>query len=117
MAPWDIEFYRTERGLSPIDEFIDELQPRDLRATIRLMTALEQVGPALRFPHARHIDGPLWELRPGRARFFYIIAGRTIWVLHAYRKKTQEAPPREIELAFRRLGELERRGELGSQKP
>ncbi|GEM_PF-4389120 len=60
-------------------------------------------------PAARHIEGPILELRPPRSRFLYVIKGRRIIVLVALRKQKGETPPREIKLAFRRLAEVERR--------
>ena len=32
---------------------------------------LREFGLSLGMPHARHINGKLWELRPGANRFFY----------------------------------------------
>ena len=61
-------------------------------------------------PLARHIDGDLWELRPGANRLFYFLyTGQRIIVLHAYRKKTDKAPKKEVDTALRRMNDwLER---------
>ena len=69
-------------------------------------------GPSLRLPHSRAFGDGLFELRPrGRAgigRAFYCFRfGRRIVVLHAFIKKTQQAPDRELKLARMRLKELQ----------
>lgn len=62
-------------------------------------------------PHAKHIGGKLWELRPGANRFFYFASvGRQFVVLHAYRKQSQKTPAQELALAERRLAEVLRGG-------
>jgi phage-related protein len=58
-------------------------------------------------PHARQIKGKLWELRPGGVRLFYFAyIGQQFVILHGYRKQSQKAPDREIEIAMRRMQEL-----------
>jgi phage-related protein len=46
--------------------------------------------------------------RPGEFRVIYVASiGSTIYVLHAFHKKTQKTPKRDIDLAaarFRRIG-------------
>lgn len=48
----------------------------------------------------KHIEDGIWELRPGNNRVFYFFYEDDIFVLlHAFRKKTQKTPRREIEKA------------------
>ena len=45
--------------------------------------------------------------RSGQIRFFYFIKkGEAIYMLHAFRKKTQELPKSEIELTLKRVREV-----------
>lgn len=45
--------------------------------------------------------------RNGQVRVFYFIKkGDAIYMLHAFKKKTQELPKNEIELALRRIKEI-----------
>ena len=46
----------------------------------------------------------------GRA-FFCTLVERKILILHAYIKKSQKTPARELEVARKRLAEVQRRGE------
>jgi phage-related protein len=78
----------------------------------RLVELLAEYGPSLRLPHSRAFGAGLFELRPrgrsgiGRA-FYCFMVGKQVIVLHAFIKKTQETPDRELKLARRRLKELQ----------
>ena len=77
----------------------------------RLVELLAEHGPSLRLPHSRAFGDGLFELRPrgrsgiGRAFYCFILARRIV-VLHAFIKKSQETPDRELKLARKRLKEL-----------
>lgn len=77
----------------------------------RLIELLMEFGPSLRMPHSRSLGGGLFELRPhghegiGRALYCYM-DGKRIVILHAFVKKTQEAPEKELRLARKRLKEV-----------
>ena len=73
---------------------------------------LVEHGPNLRLPHSRSFGDGLFELRPrgreGIGRTFYcFMIGKRVVVLHAFIKKTQETPDRELKLARKRLKELQ----------
>lgn len=78
----------------------------------RLVELLVEYGPSLRLPHSRAFGDGLFELRPrgrsgiGRA-FYCFMVGKRVVVLHAFIKKTQETPDRELKLARKRLKELQ----------
>jgi phage-related protein len=64
-------------------------------------------------PHSKAMGGGLFELRPkgrsgiGRA-FYCFCSGRVITVLHAFVKKTQKTPRRELLIARERLSNVKR---------
>lgn len=67
---------------------------------------------ALCMPHARHIDGRIWEMRAkgrdGIARGLYVVVtDRRVIVVRFFIKKTQKTPLSEIRLALKRCGENE----------
>ena len=99
--------YFHERVLAEIESW-----PVDVLADYaRLVELLSEHGPSLRLPHSRALGDGLFELRPrgrsGIGRAFYCFAiGRRIVVLHAFVKKTQQTPDRELALARKRLKEL-----------
>jgi len=77
----------------------------------RLVELLMEFGPNLRMPHSRAMGDGLFELRPrgregiGRALYCYV-DGQRIVILHAFVKKTQETPEKELRLARKRLKEV-----------
>jgi phage-related protein len=78
----------------------------------RLVELLAEHGPALKMPHSKSLGQGLFELRPhaeegiGRA-FYCFLKGRKVTVVHAFIKKTQETPQRELKIARKRVKELQ----------
>jgi phage-related protein len=76
----------------------------------RLVELLMEFGPNLRMPHSRAMGGGLFELRArgregiGRALYCFVV-GRRVVILHAFVKKTQETPEKELRIARRRMKE------------
>jgi phage-related protein len=77
----------------------------------RLVELLIEFGPDLRMPHSRTMGGGLFELRPrgrdgiGRALYCFVVGQRVV-VLHAFVKKSQAAPKRDLDIARRRMKEV-----------
>ncbi|MDE9500213.1 type II toxin-antitoxin system RelE/ParE family toxin, partial [Xenorhabdus bovienii] len=67
-------------------------------------------GNQLKMPHSKVIGGGLFELRVGDkniARTLYAFEiGEKIYLLHAFVKKTQKTPSGSIEIARKRLQEM-----------
>jgi len=104
---FEIEYFH-ERVLVEIESW-----PVDVLAdSARLVELLPEHGPNLRLPHSRPLGDGLFELRPrgrsgiGRA-FYCFLLDRRIVVLHAFIKKTQQTPDRELKLARKRQKELQ----------
>lgn len=104
---WQIFFYEDHRGKNPVLEFLDSLPARDRAKANNALRLLEEFGTNLTMPHARRIEGRLWELRPGDNRLFYFLQlERKFILLHGYRKQSMKAPEKEIATALRRMQEL-----------
>jgi len=77
----------------------------------RMVELLMEFGPDLRMPHSRAMGGGLFELRPhgrqgiGRA-FYCFITGQCVVILHAFLKKTQATPERDLQIARKRMKEV-----------
>ena len=100
--------YFHERVLADVESW-----PVDVLADYaRLVELLVEYGPSLRLPHSRALGEGLFELRPrgksgiGRAIYSFLL-GKRIVVLHAFIKKSQRFPDRELKLARKRLKELQ----------
>ena len=106
-----IEFYRKRDGTSDVLDFLDDLRQRsssdkDARTQFRQMNLyidlLRMNGTNLSVKIAKHLDDDILELRPGNNRvLFFYHKGDAYVLLHHFRKKTQETPPREIKQAKR----------------
>jgi phage-related protein len=64
-----------------------------------------------RLPHSRSLGESLFELRPrgksgiGRA-FYCFLVGKRVVIVHAFVKKTQQTPDKDLKLARKRAKEL-----------
>jgi phage-related protein len=90
-----------------------ESWPVDILADYaRLIELLALHGPNLRLPHSKTLGDGLFEVRPhghsgiGRALYCFL-QGKRIVVVHAFVKKTQEIPDKELRLARKRVKELQ----------
>jgi len=77
----------------------------------RLLKMLMEFGPDLRMPHSRALGEGLFELRPrgshATARGLYCFqSGRKIVILHAFAKKSQQTPDKDLRIARKRLKEI-----------
>ena len=89
-----------------------ESWPGDVFADFgRLTDLLIEYGPMLRLPHSRSMGDGLFELRPrgrsGIGRAFYVfLTGRRIVIVHAFIKKSQQTPAKELRLARQRARKI-----------
>jgi phage-related protein len=90
-----------------------EAWPVDVLADYaRLVELLIEHGPNLRLPHSRSMGEGLFELRPkgrsgiGRAMYCFLV-GRRVVVVHAFIKKTQQTPDKDLKIARKRVKELQ----------
>lgn len=111
---WKIFLYRAPNGEQPVQKFIDNLELKaqaKVRNTIHL---LSEFGTRLSSPYVKKIIGTeLWELRilgEDSIRILYIaITNKTFLLLHAFKKKKQKTPLKEIKTALNRLQDYKNR--------
>lgn len=104
---WTVEF------LNETAEAEFDCLPTEIKAKIvRISQLIEQVGIfSVKEPYVRHVQDKIWEIRArGKeklARSLYITStGKRVVILRTFVKKTRKTPKREIELALRRIKEL-----------
>lgn len=106
-----IYFYETGTGNSPIRRFIDGLPKEDQARFLEVIDEIEEKGLDATRVQLKPIEGKLWEIkfRSVRAgyRVFYILMERErmIW-LHAFSKRTQKTPHKELDIARKRMKEV-----------
>lgn len=107
--PWKVNFYQNLRGESSVQEFILAQEKINISKITRYIDLLENNGPFLKPPYIKKIQDKLYELRiSGQAeiRIFYTIRNGEYYLLHAFKKKTQQTPLKELKIALNRIREL-----------
>lgn len=115
--PNTVVYFEATSGECEVQNFLDDLRRVSRKAAAKChqyIGLLEQLGRGLRYPYARHVDGPIWELRPEYGgveyRFLYAQIGPDRFILlTAFMKDYQELRDQDIERAHRRLAEYKER--------
>lgn len=112
--PWQVIYYTTDRGDIPVKTFLDTTRPKVKTKVLRLLMHCGEYGLAGIIPHIKKLVGtPLWEIRllgEESVRILFVTqVGKRILLLHAFYKKTQKTPPKEIATALFRLREYKQK--------
>lgn len=94
---------------SSLEDFINKLDKPVISKTLRTIDLLEKFGRDLGLPHSKKVSARLFELRIHGAqnvRIFYTFHKSKIFLLHAFIKKSQKIPQRELNNAFQKLKNL-----------
>lgn len=106
---WKVKFFQTKRGEYPVREFIEKLEKKTYTRALRSITFLEYFGPFVKMPYSKKIAPGLYELRIKGAesiRIIYVQVNQIYYLVHAFKKKTDKIPAREIKTALDRGSEL-----------
>lgn len=102
---WVIDFY------SGVEDAIIEMPPQIQARMIRLLELMEEHGANPGAPHTTPMGDGLFEIRAkgkegiGRALFCYM-KGKHVHILHAFVKKSQKTPKKDLDLAKIRMKEV-----------
>lgn len=101
-------FYKKDNGKEPVMENIFELEKNEKVKILKVLDDIREKGFKATGCEFRQIDGELWEIKirlsKGGYRIFYVIANIDIMILlHSYRKQSQKAPQKELNIAFKRM--------------
>jgi phage-related protein len=91
-----------------VREYLDGLPPEAKAKILRNLLLLSEFGSGLGRPFVESVGRNLWALRTvhGGNQYrvlFSVLPGRTLLMLHAFQKKTEKLPRRELETALGRL--------------
>ncbi|EKD94270.1 MAG: hypothetical protein ACD_26C00141G0001 [uncultured bacterium] len=92
-----------------VEKFIEKQDEKIVAKILRTLDLLEKFGHNLTMPHSKKIQKNLFELRiRGRIeiRIFYTFR-RDIILIHAFVKKSQKIPNKELLLVLKKLGDLD----------
>jgi phage-related protein len=121
---YEIEFYKTENGHIPVEEFIKSLEAKFSAKIMRDIKLLKEFGSDLHKPYVDSIKGKkykgLMELRTKqssnifRVFFFALVKDEktkieTAVLLHGIQKKTNKTPAKDLETALARKKDYEAR--------
>lgn len=110
MNGWEVTYYISESGDNPVREFLDARPSAKLKA-LRILSHIIEFGLTAAIPHIKKLTGtPLWEIRilgQDSVRILYVTrAEKQVLLLHAFEKKTDKTPPKEIKIALTRLSKI-----------
>lgn len=101
-----VRFFTTENGTEPVKDWLKELTKIE-RKTIGDDIKTIQFGWPLGMPLVKNLGNGLWEVRStipnGIARVLFVPKNGEMILLHGIIKKTNKLPPKDRELALKRL--------------
>lgn len=116
MSSWQIEFYETQPGQSPVWEWIEEMSAQDKALALGYIDQLQELGLEARMPLVKPLGHKLYELRWSSSRkqhriIYFAATGRKFVMLNGFIKKRRETPPKEKATAFKRMREYNQQAE------
>jgi len=106
-----VNFYRTESGKSPVEDFLDSLSGKQAQKVIWVLRLVEELDVVPRQYLKKLVNtDDIWEVRVQFGgnifRLLGFFDGTTLMILtNGFAKKSQKTPRQEIELATRRKNE------------
>ncbi len=112
----EIRFYRTESGACPVEEFLDSLSGKQAQKASWVLQLIEdmEIIPVKYFKKLVNTDD-IWEVRVQAGNNIFRLlgfleGGQLVILNHAFQKKTQKTPKKEIQIAeARKKDHLRRR--------
>lgn len=106
-----IHFYETASGRSPVEDFISDLPKTDQARFAEVIVGIEAHGLEYSRVQFKPMHGKLWEIKfssqGGGYRVAYVmVSGNEMVWLHAFKKKTQKTPQKDLDLAEKRMKEV-----------
>jgi phage-related protein len=115
---FEVAFYETENGHSPVLEFLEEIKrsdPGDHAAVVRGLAKLRD-RQYHREPLSKALGDGLFELRHvGKLNtrvLWFFMKGRRIIAVHGIRNKGQAIPARDLDTAEKRMHDWQERNVL-----
>ena len=105
---WKVVYYISPSGKIPVKDFLDASSPKSKAKALRILMHVQEYGLQAVTSHVKKLAGiPLWEIRilgGDSVRILFVTQlGKRILLLHAFTKKTNKTPAKEIAIALKRL--------------
>lgn len=102
----EIKFFRTENGLSTVENFIKKLSSDNFKKVERAINRVEeqQYGLANLFKseYLKKLEKDIYEIRPGNFRILFTLRDDICWLLHIFFKKSNKTPDKDLKVARQR---------------
>ena len=101
---YKVKFYQDNKGNIPVIEYLEKVGKREKAKILKYIEFLRMNNGYLDEPYSKHIKGKIRELRVDFSKnkhriFYFTFIKKTIILLHAFLKKTQKTPIKEIKKA------------------
>lgn len=103
--------FETKSGQKPVDDFIKGQDQSTIAKITSKIDLLERFGHLLPMPYSKKVSDDLYELRirgKVEVRILYSFVGNEAVLLHAFVKKQDKIPKKEIDVAKSRLLRVEK---------
>lgn len=100
---WKVYFFQTAREDYAVKEFIEKLEKKTYARVLKSISLLCDFGPFIKMPYSKKFSPHLYELRIKGAesiRILYTKIKEDYFLVHAFKKKKQKIPQRELEIAL-----------------
>ena len=112
-----VVYYIDEKGRNPVWEFVTSLPSDERDKCFEYIAYLEEMGEEVKRPVGDYLGGKIYELRPKQTRVLYFFTLKDYTVLvHAFRKKSNAVPERDLKLAAKRMNDFLVRYQKGQLK-
>lgn len=104
--PYQVIFFENSRNEKVVESFIEKQSDEIIAEYFRLIDTLSLLGPNLSLPDSKNIQKGLDELRirgKKQIRILYTFKNKRYYLLHAFSKKSNKTPAKEIKIALKRL--------------
>jgi phage-related protein len=102
---FEVVFFSNLNGKEPVREWLSGLSKKE-KYEISKDIAKVQIAYPFKMPLVKSLGGGIFEIRsklPNKiSRIFFCLKGRKIVLLHAFIKKTQEIPQKELNIVKER---------------
>ena len=102
----EVYFYQTSSGNEPVREWLKDL-PKEDKGTIGFDIKTVQYGYPIGMPFG--LEEVRSNVSNGIARVIFYVEDNTMVLLHAFIKKTQKTPQKDLDVAIKRYKELLRK--------
>ncbi|MFA5196316.1 MAG: type II toxin-antitoxin system RelE/ParE family toxin [Candidatus Omnitrophota bacterium] len=107
----EVRFFRTETGNEPVREWLKSL-PKEDRKLIGVDIKTIQEGWPVGMPLAKKICNGIWEVRTNLenriSRVLFTLSEGKVILLHGFIKKTEKTQSDDLDLAAKRMKQLNR---------